>query len=71
MLWSGLWIVGTIPMFVDGTAWFNPGCENHVIRGGAWSSAKEEFSSSNRSTAKSNFTDARVGFRIALTLKNK
>ena len=56
---------------VDGTAWFNPGCENHVIRGGAWSSAKEEFSSSNRSTAKSNFTDARVGFRIALTLKNK
>jgi formylglycine-generating enzyme required for sulfatase activity len=53
----------------DGSSWSNPGCENHVIRGGSWSSAKEEFSSAHRFTAKANFTDARLGFRIALDLR--
>ncbi len=53
----------------DGSAWINQGCENHVIRGGSWSSSKNEFRSSHRFTAKANFTDARLGFRIALDLK--
>lgn len=54
---------------VDGTSWSNPGCKDHVIRGGSWSSAKNEFSSAHRFTAKANFTDARLGFRIAVNLK--
>ncbi len=53
----------------DGSAWINQGCENHVIRGGSWSSSKSEFRSSHRFIAKANFTDARLGFRIALDLK--
>jgi formylglycine-generating enzyme required for sulfatase activity len=54
---------------IDGSSWSNPGCENHVIRGGSWSSAKNEFSSAHRFTAKANFTDARLGFRIAVNLR--
>jgi formylglycine-generating enzyme required for sulfatase activity len=54
---------------IDGSSWSNPGCENHVIRGGSWSSAKKEFSSAHRFTAKANYTDARLGFRIAVNLK--
>ena len=54
---------------IDGSSWSNPGCENHVIRGGSWSSAKEDFSSAHRFTAKANFTDARLGFRIAVNLR--
>lgn len=53
----------------DGSAWINQGCESHVIRGGSWSSSKNEYRSSHRFTAKANFTDARLGFRIALDLK--
>ena len=53
----------------NGSAWINQGCENHVIRGGSWSSSKSEFRSSHRFIAKANFTDARLGFRIALDLK--
>jgi formylglycine-generating enzyme required for sulfatase activity len=53
----------------DGSAWINQGCENHVIRGGSWSSSKNEFRSSHRFIANANFTDARLGFRIALDLK--
>jgi formylglycine-generating enzyme required for sulfatase activity len=52
----------------NGNAWINPGCESHVIRGGSWSSAKEDFSSTHRFKARSNFTDARLGFRIAVDL---
>ena len=52
----------------DGKAWINSGCQDHVIRGGSWSSGKSDFSSSHRFKAKSNFTDARLGFRIALDL---
>ena len=53
---------------VNGSAWVNPGCENHVIRGGSWSSSKNEFESSHRFIAKSNFTDARLGFRVAVDI---
>ncbi len=54
---------------IDGSSWINLGCENHVIRGGSWSSSLREYSSSHRFIAKSNFTDARLGFRIAVNLK--
>ncbi len=53
----------------NGSAWINQGCENHVIRGGSWSSSKDEFRSSHRFTAKAEFTDARLGFRVAMDLK--
>ncbi len=53
---------------IDGSAWLNPGCEDHVIRGGSWSSAKNEFRSAHRFKARANFTDARLGFRIAVDL---
>jgi formylglycine-generating enzyme required for sulfatase activity len=53
----------------DGSSWINPGCEKHVIRGGSWSSSIGEFTSSHRFKAKANFTDARLGFRIAVDLK--
>jgi len=53
---------------IDGSSWSNPGCENHVIRGGSWSSAQDEFASAHRFTAKATFTDARLGFRIAVNL---
>ncbi len=53
---------------LNGSAWVNPGCEDRVIRGGSWSSAKNEFLSSHRFKAKANFTDARLGFRIAVEL---
>jgi len=54
---------------LDGRAWINPGCQDHVIRGGGWSSSINEFSSTHRLKSKGNFTDARLGFRIALDLK--
>lgn len=54
---------------IDGSSWSNPGCEDHVIRGGSWSSAVNEYASAHRFTAKANFTDARLGFRIAVNLK--
>lgn len=54
---------------VDGSSWTNLGCDNHVIRGGSWSSALNEYTSSHRFIAKANFTDARLGFRIAVDLK--
>lgn len=54
---------------LDGSSWTNLGCDDHVIRGGSWSSAKNGFSSTHRFKARSNFTDARLGFRIAMDLK--
>lgn len=54
---------------IDGSSWTNPGCEDHVIRGGSWSSSKNEFISSHRFKARASFTDARLGFRIAVDLQ--
>jgi formylglycine-generating enzyme required for sulfatase activity len=52
----------------NGQAWVNPGCESKVIRGGSWSSAPEEFEPSHRFKAENDFTDPRLGFRVALDL---
>lgn len=52
----------------NGQAWYNPGCENHVIRGGSWSSALFEYETQHRYKGNKNYTDPRLGFRIARDL---
>lgn len=46
-------------------AWVNPGCESRVIRGGHWASAKSDYRIQHRLKADVNFTDPRLGFRVA------
>lgn len=52
----------------DGQAWINKGCEKRVIRGGHWGSALDEYHSSHRKQSEDDFTDPRLGFRIAKTI---
>ncbi|WP_376697168.1 SUMF1/EgtB/PvdO family nonheme iron enzyme [Wenzhouxiangella sp. EGI_FJ10305] len=49
----------------DGSAWVNPGCERHVIKGGSWSSTPAMSRSAFRISSSAESTDMRVGFRIA------
>ncbi len=51
----------------DGSAWVNRGCESRVIRGGNWGSAIEEYRIHHRLKAENDFTDPRLGFRVAKT----
>lgn len=53
----------------DGSSWVNRGCENRVIRGGNWGSANEEYQIHHRLKAATDFTDPRLGFRVAKTLR--
>jgi len=53
---------------VDGAAWTNPGCTQHVIRGGYWASSPSQARSAYRLFARPNHHDARIGFRIARDL---
>lgn len=52
----------------DARAWVNPGCAEHVIRGGSWGSAPEQVRSAFRLSAPSDTRSARVGFRVARDL---
>jgi len=52
----------------DGSAWINPGCERRVIRGGHWASLPGQTRSAFRRYAPADFSDARVGIRIARNL---
>lgn len=52
----------------DSRAWINPGCAEHVIRGGSWGSAPEQVRSAYRLSAPSDTRSARVGFRVARDL---
>lgn len=52
----------------DGSAWINPGCEQHVIRGGFWAGAPDQTRSAFRLFSKPNHHDARLGFRVARDL---
>ena len=52
----------------DSSAWFNPGCAEHVIRGGSWGSAPDQARSAFRLTAPSDTRSARVGLRVARDL---
>jgi formylglycine-generating enzyme required for sulfatase activity len=52
----------------DGSAWLNPGCTEHVIRGGSWGSAPAQDRSSYRLGARADLRSGRVGFRVARDL---
>ncbi len=52
----------------DGTAWLNPGCVAHAIRGGSWGSSPEQVDSAYRQGADGSVRSARVGFRVARDL---
>ena len=52
----------------DGSAWLNPGCAAHVVRGGSWGSSPEQVNSAYRQGVNSNVRSARVGFRVARVL---
>ncbi|MBS0487396.1 MAG: SUMF1/EgtB/PvdO family nonheme iron enzyme [Proteobacteria bacterium] len=53
---------------VDSSAWMNPGCAEHVIRGGSWGSAPDQVRSAYRLSAPSTTRSARVGIRVARDL---
>jgi formylglycine-generating enzyme required for sulfatase activity len=52
----------------DSTAWINPGCERHVVRGGSWGSDPDQVRSAFRLAAAASTRSARVGFRVARDL---
>ena len=52
----------------DSSAWINPGCAEHVIRGGSWGSAPDQVRSAYRLSAPSDTRSARVGMRVARDL---
>lgn len=53
---------------VDSSAWMNPGCAEHVVRGGSWGSAPDQVRSAYRIAAPANTRSARVGIRVARDL---
>ncbi|MGA9332874.1 MAG: SUMF1/EgtB/PvdO family nonheme iron enzyme [Rudaea sp.] len=52
----------------DSSAWINPGCAAHVIRGGSWGSAPDQVRSAYRISAPSATRSPRVGIRVARDL---
>jgi len=52
----------------DGSAWFNPGCERRVVRGGYWSSAPEQSRAAFRFPVKASSYGPVIGFRVARDL---
>jgi formylglycine-generating enzyme required for sulfatase activity len=48
----------------DGSAWLNPGCRAHVVRGGSWGSSPDQVNSAYRQGANGDVRSARVGFRV-------
>jgi len=52
----------------DGSAWVNPGCSAHVVRGGSWGSSPDQVMSAYRQGANADVRSARVGFRVAREL---
>ncbi len=52
----------------DGSAWINPGCSAHVVRGGSWGSAPAQVISAYRQGANSDVRSGRVGFRVVREL---
>ncbi|QRP62519.1 SUMF1/EgtB/PvdO family nonheme iron enzyme [Rhodanobacter sp. FDAARGOS 1247] len=52
----------------DGSAWVNPGCRAHVLRGGSWGSSPEQVESAYRQGANGDARSARVGFRVVREL---
>jgi formylglycine-generating enzyme required for sulfatase activity len=52
----------------DGSAWLNPGCTAHVVRGGSWGSSPEQVISAYRQGTNSDVRSGRVGFRVVREL---
>jgi formylglycine-generating enzyme required for sulfatase activity len=52
----------------DGSAWLNPGCRAHVVRGGSWGSSPEQVNSAYRQGANGDVRSGRVGFRVVREL---
>ena len=52
----------------DGSAWMNPGCSVHVLRGGSWGSSPDQVRSAYRQGADGSVRSARVGFRVVREL---
>lgn len=52
----------------DGSAWLNPGCTAHVVRGGSWGSSPDQVVSSYRQGTNSDVRSGRVGFRVVREL---
>lgn len=52
----------------DGSAWVNPGCRSHVLRGGSWGSSPEQVDSAYRQGADGELRSGRVGFRVVREL---
>jgi len=62
------WHQNYIKAPTDGSAWFNPGCERRVVRGGYWASAPEQSRAAYRFPVKAQSYGAVIGFRIARDL---
>jgi formylglycine-generating enzyme required for sulfatase activity len=52
----------------DGSAWLNPGCSSHVVRGGSWGSSPEQVNSAYRQGTEGDVRSGRVGFRVVREL---
>jgi formylglycine-generating enzyme required for sulfatase activity len=52
----------------DGSAWLNPGCAAHVVRGGSWGSSPEQVVSAYRQGTNGDVRSGRVGFRVVREL---
>ena len=52
----------------NGSAWFNPGCERRVVRGGYWASAPEQSRAAFRFPVKAKSHGPVIGFRVARDL---
>jgi formylglycine-generating enzyme required for sulfatase activity len=52
----------------DGSAWINPGCRVHVLRGGSWGSSPDQVTSAYRQGADGEVRSGRVGFRVVREL---
>ena len=48
----------------DGSAWLNPGCKAHVVRGGSWGSSPDQVNSAYRQGTNGDVRSGRVGFRV-------
>jgi len=52
----------------DGSAWLNPGCSTHVVRGGSWGSSPDQVNSAYRQGTDGSVRSGRVGFRVVREL---
>ncbi len=62
------WHVNYLRAPTDGSAWINPGCAAHVVRGGSWGSSPDQVDSAHRQGVDTSVRSARVGFRVARDL---